>query len=120
MSDDIFNKSKWDIDDLYELLVSHKPVTTDAIRVWEGIANTIYLKTKTDFTGFYTSKMEKIQELAQEYGVNVPSKPISDTLQFINLSKQIKRTDNEQREQNLPEQFERKNSNDEHGGLGSK
>lgn len=96
----------WGLDDLYKILVENKPVTGDALRIWQGIANSFYLGTRKDITGTYSSKIKRVFELASEYGVEVPIQKTKDTVQFINKSTQ-NLTEDEQRNNNIAEEFER-------------
>lgn len=103
-----YEKSKWDIDDIYNILINQQPVTQDAIRVWEGLANTFYAGTRRDITGVYSKKIQRVMELASEYGVEIPSRGIRNALEFIN--NQQNWTEDEQRDRNLPEQFTRRDA----------
>lgn len=103
-----YEKTSWDINDIYNILINQQPVTSDAVRVWEGLANTFYAGTRRDITGVYSKKIQRVMELAEEYGVEIPSRGIRNAVEFIN--KQQNWTEDEQRDRNLPEQFTRRDA----------
>lgn len=104
---DINKKSHWGIDDLYKILTENQPVTEDARRVWEGIANTFYIATLRDKTGKYAEQVKYLFELAKGYRISIPSKKIKSTVEFIKNTNQKNLTEDEQRNTNIPEEFRR-------------